>query len=161
MALQKAIVHEAVSLVEKRALTCLKHFRYAYLTRSQGSAAAATGGHASQDNLLAQPVALGKLAHFLVEIHRVNSKWVGTKARPLILLAERISTYLVVGVGCPEVAGEFVKNTFGKAFKLAAEGINARFRHNSFDTSVMEIERDDVHRFIESLHVTMDHAGRA
>ena len=89
MALQKAIVHEAVSIVEKRALTCLKHFRYAYLTRSQGSAAAATGGHASQDNLLAQPVALGKLAHFLVEIHRVNSKWVGTKARPLILLVSR------------------------------------------------------------------------
>ena len=55
-----------------------------------------------------------------------------------------MSTYLVVGVGCPEVAGEFVKNTFGKAFKLAAEGINARFRHNSFDTSVMEIDRDDV-----------------
>ena len=71
---------------EKRALTCLKHFRYAYLTRSQGSAAAASGGHGSQDNLLAQPVALGKLARFLVDIHRDNGKWVGTKARPLILL---------------------------------------------------------------------------
>ena len=86
MNLQKAMVHEAVSLMEKRAMTCLKHFRYAYLTRSQGSAAAATGGHASQDNLLAQPVALGNLARFLVDIHRDNGKWVGNKARPLILL---------------------------------------------------------------------------
>lgn len=155
MRLQKAIVHEAVSMTEKRGYTCLKHFRYAYLTRSQS---AATGGSSNgQDALLSQPNALAKLALFLVEIHRQNGKWVGPKARPLVILAERESTYLVVGVTCPEFAGESVKNFFGRAFQLAAEQINARFRHTSFDTAVMEIERDNVHRFIESLHVTMDY----
>jgi len=42
------------------------------------------------------PVALNKLALFLVEVHRQNGKWVGaTKARPLILLVSLSLSFLL------------------------------------------------------------------
>ena len=139
MRLQKAIVHEAVALIEKRSFMTLKHFRYTYISRNQSA------GAASSENLLSQPVALVKLALFLIEIHRENSKWVGSKNRPLVLLvrvdaagvllllkpdvdvclpwsvsrspqAERVNTYLVVGVReNPEFGGQGAKVHFGKA----------------------------------------------
>ena len=64
------------------------------------------------------PLALNKLANFLVEIHRQNKKWAGAKGRPLILLAERPSNYLVMGVTCQEVAGDG-KNRFGKVCRAS------------------------------------------
>lgn len=148
MRLQRATMAKAVSLIEKRSITSLKHFRYAYLGRSSSAAS-------NSDDVFGQPLALTRLAHFLVEIHRQNSKWVGAKSKPLVLLAERAGDFLVVGVTCPGVAGEG-KNYFGGSFKSAAEHSGARVSQSFFEGSVMEVERDDVHRFLESLHFTMD-----
>lgn len=147
---QRAVLAKAVSILEKRSLTTLSHFRYAYLARS-----ATGGGLTSADDMFAQPIGLTKLALFLVEVHRQNKKWVGqAKAKPLILLAERAATYLVVGVTCQEVAGSG-KNSFGIAFRRAANVRGSRVRHDGFDRSVMEIEKDDAHDFLESLSLIM------
>ena len=57
---------------------------------------------------------------------------------------------------CPERSGEVLKNRFGQAFRYAAEQIEARFRHDRFDTAIMEVDKEDYQRFIETLHYTMD-----
>lgn len=144
MSLQRAVVQQAVTMVEKRGLTLFKHFRYAFIRSSE-----------TDERLFTQPMALRKLASFLIDVHRENGRWAGEKARPLVIMAERASTYLVVGVTCPKKAGTVIKNRFGACFQLAAQQIQARTRHDGFEASVMEIKKDDVHDFIQALHDTM------
>lgn len=45
----------------------------------------------------------------------------------------------------------FVSSEFGLAFLDAKERCNARTRHGSFDTSVLEINKDDLKVFLETL----------
>lgn len=144
MSLQRAVVQQAVTMMEKRSLTLFKHFRYAFIRSSE-----------TDERLFTQPMALRKLAAFLIDVHRENGRWAGDKARPLVIMAERVSTYLVVGVTCPKKAGTVVKNRFGARFQLAAQQIQARARHDGFEASDMEINKEDVHDFIQALHDTM------
>ena len=62
---------------------------------------------------------------------------------------------MVVGVTCSDQDGDIELNKFGHAFREAANQIKARFKHDGFDSAVMEIDKDDVLRFIESLHEIM------
>lgn len=144
MSLQRAVVQQAVTMMEKRSVTLFKHFRYAFIRSSE-----------TDERLFTQPMALRKLAAFLIDVHRENGRWAGDKARPLVIMAERVSTYLVVGVTCPKKAGTVIKNRFGACFQLAAQQIQARARHDGFEASVMEINKEDVHDFIQALHDTM------
>jgi hypothetical protein len=45
---------------------------------------------------------------------------------------------------------------FGHLFRLAAKEIDAQFRSDSFDSCVVEVGRDDVHSFVETLFNLMD-----
>lgn len=144
MSLQRAVVQQAVTMMEKRSLTLFKHFRYAFIRSSE-----------TDERLFTQPMALRKLAAFLIDVHRENGRWAGDKARPLVIMAERVTSYLVVGVTCPKKAGTVIKNRFGACFQLAAQQIQARAKHDGFEASVMEINKEDVHDFIQALHDTM------
>ena len=95
---------------------------------------------------------LRKLALFLVGVHTTNGKWVDSKAKPLVLLAERRDCFLVAGVDGREGAR---KNRLAHAFRLAAEHIQTSSRQDLFDSSVVEVAHDDVQRFVESLHYIM------
>ena len=133
--LQKAVVTVAVTLIEKRDITTLKHFRYCYLNAS-----------GSINDVFTQPHALRKLAMFLFGVHQHNGKWSGDKARPLVVLAERHDTFLVLGVN-PDAQ----RNRFGTNFRLAVDHVNANFRHDWFDTAVIEVMRPDVQRYVSVL----------
>lgn len=171
MSLQKTIINTAVSLVDREAITRLRHFRYAYLTctsagenqtaRSnliRASNAPKSNEEESKSHIFAKPLALSRLAQYMMDMHRENGKWAGAKSRPLVLMAEkpRTGTYLVVGYEYPERAGTFVKNKFGNNFELTAKSMNGTFRFDSFDSNVVEVGGDDVQRFIEQLHYLMD-----
>lgn len=168
MSLQKNIMTTAASLIDRSAITRLSHFRYAYITvtsqaenRTSNEGLIPAGQRASEEvkhHIFAKPLALSRLAHYLMDLHRENGKWTGTKARPLILMAEkpRTKTYVVVGYEYPENAGNFVKNRFGTSFELAAQSMKGNFKFDSFDTNVVEVGRSDVQRFIEQLHYLMD-----
>ncbi|OEU16626.1 CDC45-like protein, partial [Fragilariopsis cylindrus CCMP1102] len=142
MALQKSIIHTAVGLSERGSIALLRHFRYAHVTST------------SRDHIFSKPLALTRLAHFLMNMNRENGKWTGTKARPLVLIADkpRSKTCLIVGYEYPERAGDFVKNTFGPMFKQTAESMNGMFKFDSFDSNVVEVDAADVQRFMEQLH---------
>jgi cell division control protein 45 len=162
MSLQKNIIMTAVSLVDRKAITPLRHFRYASIScssqESLGYFADAEADEKDLTNVFAKPLALTKLAHYLMDMHRENGKWTEKKSRPLVLLAEkpRTKTYLVVGYEYPEHAGTAVKNRFGQNFELAAKTMKGTFRFDSFDSNVVEVDGNDVERFIEQLHYMME-----
>lgn len=168
MARQRAILSTAASLVERNAIVRLSHFRYAYVTGTQdaqggddwqtsGLSTNEAKSRTMEDVLFAQPLALLRLAHYLMDVHRENDKWTGSRARPLILIAARNSaSFLVVGYEFPEASGSVVANTFGKHFELAAQSMQGTFRFDSFDSNVVEVGSKDVQRFIEQLHYLLD-----
>ncbi len=172
ISVQRTIITTAVNLVERKAINRLSHFRYAYLhatshganggKKGQGigsSDGSSRDAQKNQHHIFAKPLALTKLAHFLMDMHRSNNKWTGTRALPLVLLAEKPQshTYLVIGFEYPEMKGSVKNNKFGKKFELAAKTIDGiHFKFDSFDSHVVEIGSDDVSRFIEQLHYMID-----
>lgn len=176
MVLQKSILHTAIGLVERGGITLLRHFRYAHVTSSSASS---QDGHLrlrsndliqqtntaqennkssnNKHNLFSKPLALTRLAHFLMDMNRENDKWTGTRARPLLLIADKPpNSCLIVGYEYPERAGDFVRNTFGKNFQMTAKSMNGRFKFDSFDSNVVEVHAGDAQRFLEQLHYLMD-----
>jgi cell division control protein 45 len=171
LALQRTIISTAVSLVERKAIQRLTHFRYAYLNcTSQGPTgglghgltfgsikSSRNGLNADADifHIFTKPLALTKLATFLMDMHRTNGKWAGVRASPLILMAEnpQTQTYLVVGYECQEHSD---KNRFGQNFVLAAKTMRGTFKFDSFDSNVVEVKATEVQKFIEQLHFVME-----
>jgi cell division control protein 45 len=153
--------------VERNAIVRLSHFRYAYVTSNTPNGGdddwqpteEQDGGSSRslEDMLFAQPLALLRLAHYLMDLHRENGKWIGNRARPLVLVAARDTyTYLVAGYEFSEEPGTVVPNTFGKNFELAAQSMQGSFKFDSFDSNVVEVGAKDVQRFIEQLHYLLD-----
>lgn len=165
MSLQKNTIATAVSLVDRKAITTLRHFRYAFITctsqESQGDDMVDDDADEETEdttNVFCKPLALSKLAHYLMDMHRCTGKWTGERSRPLVLAAEkpRTKTYMVVGYEYPEHAGTMVKNKFGQCFELATKGLKGTFRFDSFDSNVVEVDGKDVQKFMEQLHFMMD-----
>lgn len=169
MSMQRTIISTAVSLVDRNAINRLRHFRYAYLTctsagenqTTRSDMIRASSSKYKDDappHLFAKPLALTRLAHYLIAMHRENGKWSGVKSRPLVLMAEKpqSGTYVVVGYEYPERAGMLTRNKFGMNFELAAKSMNGNFRFDNFDSNVVEVDAADVQRFIEQLHYLMD-----
>ncbi|OQS02862.1 cell division control protein 45 [Thraustotheca clavata] len=143
MTMQKAIVSMGISILDRKLIVRIKHFRYVCLRLSEDDEA-----------VFAHPSTLSKLALFLVDVHREQGKWTGKQACPFVLLChlKTQNVYLIVGVTCPERAGEIHRNKLGTAFKMAAAETGAKYTHDGFDTTVMEIQMDDIQGFIEQLH---------
>jgi cell division control protein 45 len=163
--LQKSIIATATSLMDRNAITRLSHFRYAYITttpQGEGSGSA-PGGEPQQSHqnttCFAQPLALTRLAHYLMDWNRANGKWAG-RSRPLVLLAERSTFgFLVVGCEFPEAAGDATRNRFGHYFELVAQSLpQSQWRRDfdSFDGHVVHVARPDAQRFLEQLHYLLD-----
>lgn len=160
MALQKTLFRVAVSLHDKKAVRNLDHFRWTIVHNNLLSA---------EDYLLTQPMAISRLAQLMIDVsreERLRQQAVSQtgrvlwKPKPFLIFAERRNTYLVVGVSCPDQRGEVVKHRFASLFRLAADGCKARYRHDGFDSAVLELDKDSATRFTESLFLACD-AGRA
>ena len=163
IAMQKAVISTAVSLVERKAINRLSHFRYAYLNATSNGANGSNqfSNEASKEkqmHIFAKPLALTRLAHFLMDMHRVNEKWTGARALPLVLLAEKPQTqsYLIAGFEFPETQGSMVKNEFKQRFENAAISMDGHVKFDSFDSNIVEVKSELANRFIESLHYLID-----
>lgn len=145
--MQQDIVKLGLSIIERQLIIRVKHFRYASLRLAE-----------DEERFFTQPQTLSKVALFLVDLHREGQRWVGRNAAPFILISrsEHKKTFMVVGVTCPQRSGEVHRNTLGTAFKLAAEETGACYRHDGFETSVLEIQANDIQNFVEQLHNVMD-----
>ncbi|KAL7567800.1 hypothetical protein ACA910_000552 [Epithemia clementina (nom. ined.)] len=181
--LQHAIQMTAASLMDRRAITRLSHFRYAYITCSSNVSSSNSNNTNSQQtqaaqtttqkfHVFAQPLVLTRLAYYLMDWHRASDQWTGSKARPLILCAQdpRTASYTVVGQVYPETEGSLVRNTLGQYFSLAAETLNTSSGANnnnqttaatvqldySMDSHIVQVAETHVQRFIEQLYYLMD-----
>ncbi|KZO97722.1 CDC45-like protein [Calocera viscosa TUFC12733] len=145
MALQRAIVRQGTALISKRAITQTKSFRLATIREGPDLA------------LFAHPSTLSRLALWLVDATRtwVQSMQVGRKKRllPFVVACakEEVGTYVVVGVTGAEEMGDVRPNTFNLAFLEARDRSGARTRQVTFDTSVVEVNKEDLHKFLETL----------
>jgi len=64
-------------------------------------------------------------------------------------------TYLIVGVaGTPSLNSrkEPIRNPFGLAFRRAAAETHTRNNQQHFESSSIEVYKDDIHKFLELLH---------
>ena len=175
MSLQKTIITTAAGLMERGSIALLRHFRYAHVTSSTVGgdlnradliqSSRNNAGNEKRDHIFSKPLALTRLAHFLMDMNRENGKWTGTKSRPLILIADKPSTgmCLVVGYEFPDRAGELKDNRFGKYFERTAEAIGAAMNvhFENFETNAIELNAGDVPRFMESLHVLLEGVARS
>ena len=157
MSMQRSIISTAVSLVDRNAINRLRHFRYAYLTCTSAGENQTTQSEIMRTKKSSRGMNDDGPNH-LFSMHRENRKWTGTKARPLVLMAEKphTGTYLVVGYESPEREGAIKHNKFGMNFELTAKSMNGNIRFDSFDSNVVEVDKADVQRFIEQLHYLMD-----
>ncbi|KAL7751816.1 DNA replication initiation factor cdc45 [Sorochytrium milnesiophthora] len=145
MDLQRAIMRQGTAVIQKPAIKTLKNFRYALVKDGPDL------------SLFSQPLALTKLALFLFNAMRS----IGRTNLPLVVatLNEAAGTYLVVGFTGAAQPGEPRKNKFGLAFQATAADTSARVRHDAFESSVMEISKDDVADFLERLQLHMHRGG--
>ncbi|CCA72372.1 hypothetical protein PIIN_06306 [Serendipita indica DSM 11827] len=110
--------------------------------------------------IFVHPGNLSRLALWLVEATRdridpINVTRTKKKVLPFVLacLDERKGTYLVVGVLAAPEMGDLRKNQFGMAFLEAQSRSNARTRHSTFDTNVVEVDKEDLTSFLTKLQI--------
>lgn len=174
MELKKAIVRVGISIMERKLIVRVKHFRYVCLNIPE-----------REQELFANANVLTQLALFLLTVHRASGKWGSlppSKKKktngedgedgedddeeqpqqkpivPLVLITRNPAQncYLVVGITCPNTPGEVHRNTLGTAFRLAAGETGANFRQDGFSSAVLEIQMEDIQYFVEQLHNVMD-----
>ncbi|POM74872.1 Cell division control protein 45, partial [Phytophthora palmivora] len=176
MSLKQAIVRVGLSIMERKLLVRVKHFRYVCLNVPE-----------REQELFANANVLTQLALFLLNVHRASGKWGGPNAPsrkrpegedgengedgdaeeatatnksivPLVLITRNPAQncFLVIGLTCPSTPGEIHRNTLGTAFKLAAGETGANFRQDGFTSAVMEIQIDEIQYFVEQLHNVLD-----
>ncbi|KAJ7184280.1 CDC45-like protein [Mycena filopes] len=147
MTVHRAIIDQGTSIIDKQDIRTMRNHRVVVLTQ---------GPHLA---LFSHPGVLSRLALWLVDALR--DRLAGTnvstrtkrKSLPFVVacLNESTQSYIVVGVMAALDFGDVRKNEFGLAFLDAKERCNARTRHGSFDTSVLEINQEDLKVFLETL----------
>lgn len=151
---QRKVVQTATSLVERKEVTRLSHFRYVYVNCSSESMEETSS---AQSHLFAKPLALTRLAHYLMDWYRESGRW-KAKPLPLVILAEKPpESYVVVGYEYPETTDDdSTKNRFGKKFVATSQSMQGTCRFDSFDCNVVEVARSDAQRFLEQLHYLLE-----
>ncbi|KAF7359316.1 Cell division control protein 45 [Mycena sanguinolenta] len=152
MTVHRKIIDQGTSIIDKQDIRTMRNHRVVVITQ---------GPHLA---LFSHPGALSRLALWLVEALRDRLPGTNVSARskrkslPFVVacLNESTQSYLVVGVMAALDFGDVRKNEFGLAFLDAKERCNARTRHSSFDTSVLEINQEDLKVFLETLCETPD-----
>mgnify|MGYP001762558596 FL=1 len=164
-ALHQAIIAQGVSIILKQSIKTLRSFRLAILQDGPSLA------------LFVQPDTLTRLGFWLIDALRdIVSEQQARRAEakrarrrnkgqddvdytptnlPFVLAALDAprDMFVVVGiVGAPDF-GDVSKNRFGLAFQEASTSTGARMRNDRFESSVLEVHRDDLMEFVEALHL--------
>lgn len=140
---QKDIVIMGTGLIDKQQVRTYPYMRCATI---------------EQKSNFTTPLSLCKLAMFVVDAYACTRKNYSPKPFVLAALIDGSNSYLVAGIRSRGASEKGGKNSFNKAFKAAAQDVDARFRHDGFEGSVIEIQRDDFKKFQEYLYCNVvDH----
>lgn len=112
----------------------------------------------NQKSNFTTPLALCKLALFTVDAFACTRKNYVPKPFVLAALIDANNSYLVAGVPSRRAHENKSQSCFNKAFRAAVTEVKARFRHDGFEASVIEVQRDDLKKFQEHLYMNVvDH----
>ncbi|KAF8985754.1 hypothetical protein BGZ46_002133, partial [Entomortierella lignicola] len=142
METQKAIVRQAIAIIEKQVIITLSTCRVATLKDGPDL------------TIFWNPLTLNKLAQFLVyAIREYGSKKSGYRTISLVLavLKEETQTFVVTGVHGSPVIGEVIPNKFGIVFEKISYNEGIPVKYLCFNKSVIEIDRNDVEAFMKSI----------
>ncbi|KAF9173569.1 hypothetical protein BGX20_002786 [Mortierella sp. AD010] len=142
METQKAIVRQAVAIIEKQVIITLSTCRVATLKDGPDLP------------IFWNPLTLNRLAQFLVyAIREYGSKRSGYRPISLVLavLKEETQTFVVTGVHGSPVIGEVIPNKFGIVFEKVSYNEGIPVKSLGFDKSVIEIDRNDLEAFMKSI----------
>lgn len=139
MRLQQAILRQCASMLDKAPIKKMANFRLAMIDDGPDLA------------LFANALTLNKLGLFMCEVLQE----IANKQLPLVIAALDAtgSRYLVIGISVNN--GRRGNNRFALAFQETAQRSKARIQMDSFNSSVMEIEKEDLVRFVEMLHFSL------
>ncbi|KAJ8663622.1 hypothetical protein O0I10_000868 [Lichtheimia ornata] len=139
MKIQKAVVRQGTAILDKKASKVIKNFRVVIMRDGPDLP------------LFQHPLTLSKLALFLTDAYREHA----SRSMPFVIssLDEEHDSYLVVAnTGAPSF-GDIRKNPFGLAFKKAANKSKARISFDTFESSVLQIHKNDLDHFLENLFI--------
>ncbi|KAG0368720.1 CDC45 family [Gamsiella multidivaricata] len=142
MNIQKAVVRQAVAIIDKQQIITLSKCRVATLKDGPDLP------------IFWNPLTLNKLAQFLVyAIREYGSRKTTHRPIPLVIavLKEKTQTFVVTGVHGSPVIGEAIPNKFGIVFEKISYNEQIPVKHLGFDKSAVEIDRDDVETFMKSI----------
>ena len=159
--LQDIIIRQGVTIIDKQLIRTLRNFRLVILKEG------------SDLKLFHNTQILTKLGFWLVDALRDlvelqykqkkkrkgddgddgNSNG-GPNALPFVIAAlnEKEETYSVVGINASMQYGDVLRNNFGFRFHQAIQESNSRSKHDKFETSAVEVRKEDFPIFIEALH---------
>jgi cell division control protein 45 len=144
---QKVVFNTGMAVLEKRMLKTLKIYHLVVLKDGP------------DDGMFRNPLILTRLGNWILESCAEASKTL----LPLVLAAfdERTDTYLVIGLAPRYPRGRkpledvdqntTLLNTFSVAFQQVANTSGAKVRIDSFESSIIEIRKEDLAPFLEKL----------
>lgn len=106
-----------------------------------------------EKNVFYTPLAISTLSLFVQNTYTERMRQNKRAPKPLIMGAwnDISNTYTVCGLPETTVRRKLNKNPFGKAFKQAALRVDARVRNITFETYLIEIQKDDWKKFLDYL----------
>lgn len=140
--LQLNIANKALELLNKNKVQSCGVFRYVTI---------------EERNSFYTPIAIAKLTLFLQNTCTERKRLTNKIPKPMVVAAfnEQSNTYTVCGVPRAKDRQHLKKNPFGRGFKTAALHVNARVSNITFETFLMEIQKDDWSGFITQLHAVL------
>jgi cell division control protein 45 len=147
LAVQRIIVKRAAVMLEAHeSIVRLNRLYFAYVRQTNSKASDSAPGYIAENEMdapFSRPMVLQRLGHFIIEVKRNlpkgQGRWAGRKGLlPLILIAEKRDTFLVVGISpllCSQGAGDLsakdhhaikIITNFRQYFKLAAKEIKSK-----------------------------------
>lgn len=145
-ALQSMVVSSSTALFEKRLIKDLRSYRLAVIREGPDL------------DLFNNPLALARLGAWIGEACSESH----SQPLPLVVASfdKDTNSYMVLGMG-PRKSRDVeldpnstVYNRFGPAFQATSERINAQLTFDAFESSIIQVSKDDLSRFLENLTLT-------
>lgn len=137
----RAIIRQGVQIMERKSFVLSGPFRQVVVEQALDCV------------LVASVQNLWSLALFLASALEAATRQSGS-ALVLSVLDKEKSTFAVIGVPSA-VGGNLERNSFGRAFREAADKMECRYRQDEFDSNFLEIQKQDHMKFMDYLHSGM------
>lgn len=142
--MQMALVSQGTSLITNRKVMPCTKFRYSIISNDS----------LGETKIFQYPMAIQKLALFIMEAYKESKR--NKEEKPMVLCIKNSvrDSYLISAVLGRDARYTRNKNVFGDSFQEAAEKIGAKFKYDSFESSLIEIKSENFEEFMdEVIHI--------